>query len=286
MTFSIVAADLERGEWGIAVASRTLAVGSLVPRAAAGVGAVAGQSGFGPEATPALLEGLAETGDAETALRRVIAANPEAARRQQFGVVDRSGRSTAYTGTECTPWAGSQSGDGFTCQGNFLVGPQVVEALFAEFTRARRSLSLPLALLEGLRAGDEAGGDARGRQSAVLLVVRSGSGLQGRSDRYIDLRADDHPRPIDELSRLLAVHQTWFGSRRDEPVDRARSELQRDLALLLGLVAPPPARDTDRDVWADWQAYCREQGWEDDDVTVERLLHLKRQAFASRQTWR
>jgi uncharacterized Ntn-hydrolase superfamily protein len=283
VTFSIVAADLERGEWGIAVASRTLAVGAMVPRAAAGIGAVAGQSGFGPPAAPALLEALAQTGRADVALRRVLDADADAVRQAQFGVVDRSGAATAHTGPACTPWAGHRVGDGFTCQGNFLVGPRVVESLFAEFAHAREVVSLSLALLQGLKAGDDAGGDARGRQSAALLVVRAASGFQGRSDRYLDLRVDDHPRPIEELVRLLAVHQTWFGSRRDEPVDRGRPELQRDLALLLGMVAQPPARGADRDIWTEWRAYCGEQGWEDDSVTVDRLVHLKRQAFASRR---
>jgi uncharacterized Ntn-hydrolase superfamily protein len=280
MTFSIIAADLEHGEWGVAVASRTLAVGAMVPRAAAEIGVVVGQSAFGPPAAPDVLAALGEHASAEAALRRVLAADEKAMQHGQLGVVDGAGCAAAHTGPDCTPWKGHRVGDGFSAQGNFLVGPQVVERLASEFEQARRSMSLARALLHSLRAGDAAGGDARGRQSAALLVVRAGSGFQDRGDRYIDLRADDHSSPIDELCRLLAVHQLWRGSRQNEPMELDRPELRRDLGLLLRMAAGAALQAPEGDTWEQWRAFCRQQGWSDADVTADRLNRLKRAAFA------
>lgn len=206
-TFSIVACDPQVEELGVAVQSKFLAVGAVVPWAKAKVGAIATQSysntAYGPEGLKLLGEGLSP----EEALERLTSADPERALRQ-VGMVDARGRAAAFTGERCLPWAGHLVGENFSCQGNILVSQAVVEAMAEAFTKA--SGSLAERLLAALQAGQAAGGDRRGRQSSALLVVREGGGYGGRNDRYIDLRADDHPRPIEELKRLFELHQLYF----------------------------------------------------------------------------
>jgi uncharacterized Ntn-hydrolase superfamily protein len=233
MTFSIVARDPATGDLGVAVASKFLAVGSVVPWARAGVGAIATQAyanvRFGPDGLDLLADGL----DAGTVLGRLIAAD-DAAGQRQAGIVDATGGTATHTGEACLPWAGGRTGDGVAAQGNILAGPEVVDAMLR--VHAAEGGAFPDQLLAALAAGDAAGGDRRGRQSAALLVVRLGGGYAGGNDRWLDLRVDDHPDPIAELVRLRAIGRLL--NERPEPgdlvpVDDAlAAELQRHLAAL------------------------------------------------------
>jgi uncharacterized Ntn-hydrolase superfamily protein len=215
-TFSIVALDPRTGELGVAVQSRFFGVGSVVPWARAGVGAVATQSyantRYGPEGLALLAAGRTP----EEALRALTAADPEAARRQA-GMVDARGRVAAFTGTNCHAWAGHFTGTNFCVQGNLLAGEGVVAAMAAAFdaARARGAGGLAEWLVAALEAGQAAGGDRRGQQSAALLVVRAGGGYGGQNDRFVDLRVEDHPAPITELARLLAKHREFYPPRRE-----------------------------------------------------------------------
>ena len=209
-TFSIVAADPGAGEVGVAVASRFFAVGSVVPWARAGAGAVATQSNanttFGPRGLDLLERGVG----AQETLDALLRSDPGRAGRQ-VGIVAMDGRSATYSGTGCTSWAGGRAGPGYAVQGNILAGEAVVTALEERFLETKGQ---PLAerLLAALLAGDAAGGDRRGRQSAALLVVRDRGGYNGFSDRAIDVRVDDGPDPIAEiarLTRLALVNDTW-----------------------------------------------------------------------------
>jgi uncharacterized Ntn-hydrolase superfamily protein len=210
MTFSIVACDLDTPsgpEWGVAVSSYFLAVGTLVPWARAGVGAVATQAmanvSYGPEG----LEQMASGRAAAEVLRALTDADPERDHRQ-VAAVDAAGTAAAFTGRECLPWAGSRSGAGYSCQGNLLTGSDVVEAMADAFEGGRGELAERLVL--ALEAADEVGGDARGKQAAALVVVREGAGYLGGGDRAVDLRVDDHPEPVEELRRLWGVHGFYF----------------------------------------------------------------------------
>ncbi len=225
-TFSIVAADVARGEWGIAVASRFLAVGAVVPWARAGAGAVATQSyantTFGPAGLDLMQRGL----PAEQALERLLDGDPGRAQRQ-VGMVDRTGRAATFTGAECFAWAGGRTGRGYACQGNILTGPEVIDRMAETFETT--SGELALRLFAALAAGDRAGGDSRGRQSAALLVVRPGGGYAGFNDRALDLRVDDAPRPIPRLRELIELHQLYSGT--SDPAERVeiRGAVARDL---------------------------------------------------------
>jgi uncharacterized Ntn-hydrolase superfamily protein len=215
VTFSIVAWDGEADpspEWGIAVASKFLGVGAVVPWARAGAGAVATQAlanlAYGPNG----LELLGAGGDADSVVMELTTADPEREHRQ-LGVVDGAGRAATFTGSECFEWAGGQTGDGYCCQGNILTGPDVVEAMAKAFESSRGKLAERL--LAALTAGDQAGGDRRGRQSASLLVVRAGGGYGGGIDKAIDVRVDDHAAPVPEVARLFDLHRLYFPSPED-----------------------------------------------------------------------
>jgi len=214
MTFSIVALDPETGDLGVAVASKFLAVGSVVPWARAGIGAIATQSfanvAYGPDGLAALAGGP----DAANVAAALTGADPGVAQRQ-LGIVDASGGSATFTGDACLPWAGGRTGYGFAAQGNILTGPDVVDALVTTFEATDGSL--PDRLLAALLAADRAGGDRRGRQSAALYVARAGGGYGGVDDRWIDLRVDDHPDPVPELIRIRDVWRTLM--ERPDPAD-------------------------------------------------------------------
>jgi uncharacterized Ntn-hydrolase superfamily protein len=207
MTFSIVARDPVTGDLGIAVESKFLAVGAVVPWARAGVGAIATQAhanvAYGPDGLVMLETGL----PAPEVLQRLVADDDERDLRQ-FGVVDAQGSAASWTGPDCTYWAGGHTGDGFCCQGNILTGPEVVDAMVEGYTTAGGSFASRL--LTALEAGQAAGGDARGQQSAAILIVRPNGGYGGRNDRWIDLRVDDHSEPIAELRRLVMLHRVYF----------------------------------------------------------------------------
>ncbi len=232
MTFSIVAFDAATGDLGVAVASKFPCVGAVVPWARAGVGAVATQSwantDFGPDGLGLMGGGL----PAGAALDAVL--EPDADREErQVGFVDAEGGVATFTGANCMDWAGGRTGDGFAVQGNILAGEDVVASLADVFVRTDGDLCDRL--LAALLAGDAAGGDRRGKQSAALLVVRDGGGYEGRNDRYIDLRVDDHPDAPAELARLFGVWDTTMLVRTDEPLAASIElvgEVQRRLAAV------------------------------------------------------
>lgn len=209
-TFSIVAADPAAGEVGVAVASRFFAVGSVVPFARAGVGAVATQASANTSYGPGSLELLARGASPAEALD--ILTRDDADRNQrQAGVVSAGGVAASFTGPGCNAWAGGRSGPGYAVQGNILAGEPVVAAMERRFLETRGQ-PLALRLLGALLAGDAAGGDARGRQSAALLVARERGGYNGFTDRAVDVRVDDHADPMGEiarLTRLALVNDNW-----------------------------------------------------------------------------
>lgn len=205
-TFSIVGYDPATGDLGIAVESRFFAVGAVVPWAKAGVGAIATQSFANTTFGPKGLELLEQGKSAQETLDILVQGDPQADQRQA-GVVDSQGRPATFSGAKCNPWAGGKTGKNYTAQGNILTGKEVVEAMASTF-EATSSLPLADRLVKALSAGQSAGGDSRGQQSAALLVVRAKGGYGGYNDRYIDLRVDDSPKPIEELARLLEIHHT------------------------------------------------------------------------------
>jgi uncharacterized Ntn-hydrolase superfamily protein len=210
MTFSIVARSADGTAFGVAVASKFLAVGAAVPAAAAGVGAIATQAyanlAYRPEGMAQLREGRS----ASLTLETLVAADDKRETRQ-VGIVDVAGAAATFTGSECNPWAGGVSGEGYAIQGNILAGPEVVAAMEDAWHATRAEDPLARRLLAVLAAGDTAGGDRRGRQSAAMLVVTPEGGYGGGSDVLVDLRVDDHATPVDELARLLDLHDLYFG---------------------------------------------------------------------------
>ena len=276
MTFSIVAADLNAApapEWGVAVASKFLAVGSCVGWARAGLGAVATQAlanvSYGPDGLHMLRAG----GSAEAVVDRLTEAD-EGRDHRQLGVVDAAGTAATFTGDSCFDWAGGVVGDGYCCQGNILAGPAVVEEMSRAFTAG--SGELARRLLDALEAGEAAGGDRRGRQSAALLVVREGGGYDGRNDIAVDLRVDDHPDPIPELRRLFELHR-WLVPRPEDlefvPVDDA---IAGELRSLLGL--PPGGYDeAARDALREYVGTENlEERWSEEDLVERGILeHLR-----------
>lgn len=229
-TFSIVAHDPENGDLGVAVQSKFLAVGAVVPWAKAGVGAVATQSWanttYGPEGLRLMAEGLS----AQDALEKLVKADEERALRQA-GMVDAHGDAAAYTGEGCFEWAGHIVGEGFACQGNILVSEETVQAMAQAFEESEGELSDRL--VAALESGQKAGGDSRGRQSAALLVVREKGGYGGFNDRYLDLRVDDHPTPIQELKRLLELHKLYFFKSKPEHLQSLEGEVAREVQEIL-----------------------------------------------------
>lgn len=200
-TFSIVAYNPDRKEWGVGVASKYLAVGSAVPYARAGVGAVATQSYVNPTFGPGGLELLAKGKTAAEVVRELTEAD-DGKELRQLGIVDKDGNAAHFTGKRCVAWAGAKSGPNYTCQGNLLTGEEVV----ADMAQAFEDSKGPFAwrIMAALEAGEKAGGDKRGRQSAAILIVRDKAGPNGLDDRAVDLRVDDHDTPLAELARILA----------------------------------------------------------------------------------
>lgn len=208
MTFSIVGRSDDGTAWGVAVASKFLAVGSAVPAARAGIGAIATQATANVSWKQAGLHLLADGRSAAEALRALVDAD-EGREHRQVGIVDASGAAETYTGSECLDWAGGISAPGVAIQGNILVGEPVVEAMKSAWDG---TVGEPLArrLLAALTAGDAAGGDRRGRQSAALLVVQEGAGYGGFDDVAVSLRVDDHAEPVRELTRLLDLNDFYM----------------------------------------------------------------------------
>ncbi len=233
-TYSICACDLEAGQWGVATQSKFLAVGSVVPWAEPQTGAIATQAyanpRYGPDGLALLRDGLS----ADEVVERLTAADGGRAERQ-LGVVDGRAGSATFTGADCHAWAGGIAGPGFAAQGNILVSEETVLALADTFEGSAGS-PLTARLLDCLVAAQAAGGDRRGQQSAALLVVERDGGYAGLSDVLVDLRIDDHPRPVDELRRLHGLHDALFGrTPRKEWLtvdDELRAELAERLAAL------------------------------------------------------
>lgn len=229
-TFSLVAFDPSNGDLGIAVASKFLAVGSVVPWAQSGVGAIATQSwantSYGPYGLEMLKQGMSpeQVGSALTMM-------DEQAAQRQFGIVDAQGRAFTFTGSECSDWAGGRIGKNYAAQGNILVGAAVVDALANTFESVRGDLATRL--LNALAAGQAAGGDARGQESAALLIVRDKGGYGGFNDRYIDLRVDDHPTPIEELRRLLDLHHLYLDKSNPDDLIAIDENIARELQSIM-----------------------------------------------------
>ena len=209
-TFSIVAFDFENGDLGVAVQSKFPAVGAVVPWEKARVGAIATQAWCNTAYGPSGLKMLEANLSAQETLRKLLADDTNTQVRQ-FAIVDAKGQVAAHTGTECFEWAGHITGKGYSCQGNILAGARVVESMARAYEET--SGDLIDKLIQALSAGQAAGGDRRGQQSAALLVVREKGGYEGFNDRYVDLRVDDHPTPIEELKRILRVYDMTMLSR-------------------------------------------------------------------------
>lgn len=248
MTFSIVGRSEDGRSHGVAVASKFLAVGAAVPAAEAEIGALATQSYANLAYRPQGLT-LLRTGVAAAQVVAGLTAADEGRETRQLGVVGFTGDGATFTGSACHPWAGGVAGDGFAIQGNILTGPEVVEAMH-EAWLAGPELPLTRRLLAALRAGDQAGGDRRGRQSAALLVVARGQGYGGTSDVVADLRVDDHADPVTELTHLLDLHALYF----DKPDPAALMELAGPVADEVGarLATLGHTGDSVDQVLADW----------------------------------
>jgi uncharacterized Ntn-hydrolase superfamily protein len=230
-TYSIAACDLDAGQWGVATQSKFLGVGSVVPWAEPGVGAIATQAyanpRYGPDGLALLREGLS----AQEVVDRLTAADGGRDHRQ-VGVVDAQGRGASFTGDECMDWAGGRTGDCYAAQGNILVSAETVDAIAETFERAQGTLAERL--LDCLDAAQAAGGDRRGQQSAALLVVERDGGYAGLSNEVVDLRVDEHERPLEELRRIYVMHQAIFGKTpADEWLD-VDEELAAELSDRLG----------------------------------------------------
>lgn len=201
-TFSIVAHDPDRQEWGVGVASKFLAVGAVVPWAKAGVGAIATQSFANTSYGPKGLELLAQGKSAEEVMK-ALTEEDKGKEQRQVGIVDAKGNAATFSGTRCQAWAGGKTGKNYTCQGNILAGEAVVNDMAKAFEESKGALAWRI--MAALEAADKAGGDKRGKQSAAILVVRDKAGYGGFNDRMIDFRVDDHEKPIEELARILAL---------------------------------------------------------------------------------
>jgi uncharacterized Ntn-hydrolase superfamily protein len=280
VTFSIVAADPEAHEVGIATQSKFLAVGAVVPWARGDVGAVATQSfadvTIGPRGLDLLGQGL----EPQAALDRLLAEDPQREQRQ-VGIVDAAGRAASFTGRECFDYAGSLTGERYACQGNILASDRVVPAMAETFEGSTG----PLAdrLIDALRAAQREGGDRRGQEAAALLIAKPGAGYGGNHDRYVDLRVDHHDDPIEELAKLLSLHRLYFDHARPEdliPVDPA---LEREMARLLRGLGK---LDQGQDVWdalLDYMGWENlEERWADRGLIDPRVLeHMRSQAGES-----
>jgi uncharacterized Ntn-hydrolase superfamily protein len=228
MTFSIVARSADGQSWGVAVASKFLAVGSAVPAAVAGIGALATQAEANVAYKGLALSHMDEGATASVALQRLLEED-ERRDHRQVGIVDVDGNAASHTGPGCFDWAGGVTDQDVAIQGNILAGPEVVEAMKASWDSTHLQPDLARRLLAALQAGDAAGGDSRGRQSAALLVVREGAGYGGGDDVAVDLRVDDHQQPCVELARLLDLNDLYLTASADEEKVEVTEELQAEL---------------------------------------------------------
>jgi uncharacterized Ntn-hydrolase superfamily protein len=282
-TFSIVAHDPQNGDLGVAVQSKFLASGNVVPWAKAGVGAVATQSlantSYGPRGLAMMGEGMS----AQEVAAKLIEEDHDRALRQ-LGVVDATGNAAAYTGEECYAWAGHIIGSNYACQGNILVSEETVKAMARAFEEAPGALVDRL--VAALAAGQAAGGDRRGQQSAALLVVREGGGYGGHNDRYVDLRVDDHPTPIDELARLLNLYKLYFFETDPEKLMRIEGPVAKDIQEILersGYYQGPINGTYDEPTKKALRDFVNtenlEERWRDDELLDGVILEFMRERF-------
>lgn len=266
-TYSIVARDPANGDLGVAVQSRFLAVGAVVPWARAGVGAIATQAWANATYGPEGLRLLASGHSAGQVFDRLVA-DDEGRAHRQAGMVDAAGNAASFTGEACYDWAGGRTGTGYAAQGNILVSRATVDALAETFESG--SGSLARRLLAALAAGQAAGGDSRGMQSAALLVVRAEGGYSGFNDRYVDLRVDDHPSPIDELSRLLDLHDLYLDRTPEGTALPLTPEIVREVQTILaadGVYTSPPTGVYDAESMRAMQRYISRENLEMREVT-------------------
>jgi uncharacterized Ntn-hydrolase superfamily protein len=247
-TYSIAACDLEAGQWGVATQSKFLGVGSVVPWAEPRVGAIATQAYANPRYGPAGLALLREGLSAEEVVERLTSAD-EGRDHRQLGVVDREGRGASYTGSQCMEWAGGRTGPSYAAQGNILVSAATVDAIAETFERTGGA---PLAerLLDCLDAAQTAGGDRRGQQAAALLVVEQDAGYAKLSDAVVDLRVDEHERPLEELRRIYVMHQAIFGTAPERFWIDVDDELAAELRERLGRLGFEGELDAAYNAWA------------------------------------
>lgn len=276
MTFSIVARDESGSHWGVAVASKFLAAGAVVPSAAAGVGALATQAQANLTYRPEGLRMMAAGINAAEVLAALTSADDGRAMRQA-GAVDATGASATFTGDDCMPWAGGVAEPGVAIQGNILTGPEVVDAMLAAWRESSPDLPLARRLQAALVAGDRAGGDARGRQSAALLVVTEGGGYGGGSDVLIDLRVDDHADPVPELARLLDIHDLLFGTASTDDLLPLDGDIAQEVATRLSSLGYVPGDRTLAEALAAWAGVENlEERLVDEFIDPTVLEHLRR----------
>jgi uncharacterized Ntn-hydrolase superfamily protein len=238
MTFSIVARSTDGESWGVAVASKFLAVGSVVPAAVAGLGAIAVQAEPNVAWKGLALSMLDDGATAQVALDRLLE-DDDSPDDRQAGLVDQEGGGAAHTGAGCFPWAGHRVGPGVTVQGNVLTGPEVLAAMLESWEAKQDEPELARRLLAALQAGDRAGGDRRGRQSAALLVVREEAGYGGMDDVAVDLRVDEHREPVTELARLLDLNRIYLTASTEEERVHLDGDLRAELEELARAAGHP-----------------------------------------------
>ncbi len=270
-TYSIVAFDAQRREWGAAVQSKFLAIGALVPWVELGAGAIATQAWintrYGSEGLALLRAGRSASDTVDE-----LVAGDTGSEHRQLGVVDRSGRAATFTGSACLPWAGGRIGEGYAAQGNVLVSADTLDAITQSF---ESSAGRPLAhrLLAALQAAQAAGGDRRGQQAAALKTVARGAGYGG-SDIAVDLRIDDSPEPIPELARLYELHQLYFGSTPEREWVVLDNQLHSELAAALATLGYATGDfEADLNSWAGTENFEeRVRGTEQlDPVIIEQI---------------
>jgi len=281
-TFSIVAADPATREVGVAVQSKFLSVGAAVPWVSADAGAIATQAWanttYGPRGLALLRDGLAPA-----AVIAELTRDDAAAEDRQVGIVAPDGTAATFTGARCMEWAGGVAGDGYAAQGNILAGAGVVQALAETFAQTRGALADRL--LAALAAGQAAGGDRRGQQSAALYIAKPGGGYAGFNDRYVDLRVDDHAEPIVELARLLELHKLYFFEAAPEDILTIDATLGAEIAALLFTADVAPAAAYGAATHAALVHFMHRENLEDrvrSDSTIDRQTLDYLRAFVAR----
>jgi uncharacterized Ntn-hydrolase superfamily protein len=274
------------GEWGVAVASKFLAVGAIVPWAQAGVGAIATQAwanlSYGVEGLALLKSGHTP----EQVILKLVESDDQREHRQ-WGIIDHQGHAAAWTGKDCFQWAGHRTGAGYTCQGNLLAGDTVIASMAETFERT--SGPLPERMVQVLEAGQARGGDSRGQQSAALYVVKEKGSYGGYLDRYIDLRVDDHATPITELRRLLELHRLYFGATDTSALTRAAGNVAREIQQVLHTLGYYKGAITsvyDEATKDAFRRFCAienfEERWRDDDLVDREIIAFMRKRTAAR----